>query len=110
MRGLANLALDQEDYSHAFDLHLRLLEMNEKLPEVFYNAGLICQKGGRAEQAASFYQQALEKDPQFASALVNLGHTLMELGHPDEARSCWRRAVQARPELAQNYFESAPAV
>src|ERR1035438_4413752 len=44
VRGLAALALEQNEYEEALELHERLIEMGERSPEVFYNAGLICQK------------------------------------------------------------------
>jgi tetratricopeptide (TPR) repeat protein len=105
VRGLAALALDVEDFSEAYDLHRRLIDLGEHSPELFYNAGLICQKRGQAEDAAQFYQQALQEDPQFAEALLNLGHALMSMGQEEEARSHWRRAIREKPELAQTYFE-----
>ena len=49
--------------------------------------------------------QALNEDPQFAEALLNLGHALMAAGQEEEARSCWRKAIREKPELAQMYFE-----
>ena len=105
VRGLAALALEQEDYGEAFELHRRLIDLGEHSPELYYNAALICQKRGQNEEAAKFYQQALEEQPKFAEALLNLGHALMALGQEDEARSCWRRAIREKPELAQAYFE-----
>ena len=72
---------------------------------MFYNAGLICQKRGETQEAVKFYQRALNEDPQFAEALLNLGHALMSLGQEDDARSFWRRAIREKPELAQTYFE-----
>ena len=35
------------------------------------------------------YRQAIGEDPQFAEALLNLGHTLMATGEEEEARQCW---------------------
>jgi len=105
VRGLAALALDGEDFAEAYDLHRRLIDLGEHSPELFYNAGLICQKRGQAQDAAAFYQQALQEDPQFAEALLNLGHALMSMGQEEEARSHWRRAMREKPELAQTYFE-----
>jgi Tfp pilus assembly protein PilF len=55
-------------------LHRRLIDLGEKSPELFYNSGLICQTRGQANDAVVFYQQALNEDPQFAEALLNLGH------------------------------------
>ena len=105
MRGLAALALDAQDYTDAYDLHRRLIRLGEHGPELYYNAGLLCQKLGQTEEAAMFYQQALGEDPQRLEALLNLGHVLMTLGKAEEARSCWRRAIQEKPELAEAYFE-----
>jgi tetratricopeptide (TPR) repeat protein len=104
-RGLAALALEQQDYEQAFDMHQRLIDMGDHSPELFFNAGLICQKPGQLNEAAAFYRQALQENASFAEALLNLGHTLIALGHEDEAQSCWRRAIREKPELAQSYFE-----
>jgi tetratricopeptide (TPR) repeat protein len=105
LRGLAALALDCQDYSKAYDLHRRLIHLGEHGPELCYNAGLLCQKLGRTDEAAKFYRQALSEDPQRLEALLNLGHVLMASGKPEEARSCWRRAISEKPELAEAYFE-----
>ena len=109
VRGLAAIALELEDLDEAYQQHRRLIELGEHAPELFYNAGLICQKRGQTEDAVTFYQQALNEDPQFAEALLNLGHALMSLGQPDDARSFWRRAIREKPELAQTYFEPSVA-
>jgi tetratricopeptide (TPR) repeat protein len=105
MRGLAALALEQQDYAEAYDLHRRLIQLGEHGRELYYNAGLVCQKLGRTDDAAKFYQQALDEDPQCLEALVNLGHILMASGRAEEARACWRKAMHENPELAQAYFE-----
>ncbi len=105
VRGLAALALEAQDYEEAYELHRRLMELGEKSPELYYNAGLICQKRGAAGDAVVYYQQALNEDPQFAEALLNLGHALMAMGQEEEARSYWRKAIREKPELAQMYFE-----
>ena len=64
-------------------------------------------KRGQTQDAVGFYQLALQSDPQFAEALLNLGHALMSMGQEEEARSHWRRAIREKPELAQTYFEPA---
>jgi tetratricopeptide (TPR) repeat protein len=105
MRGLAALALDDEDYAEAYNLHCRLIHLGEHGPELYYNAGLLCQKLGRTDEAVKFYQQALGEDQQRLEALLNLGHVWMASGNAEEARSCWRRAIREKPELAEAYFE-----
>ena len=54
-----------------------------------------------------YYQQALAEDPQFAEALLNLGHALMAMGQEDEARSYWRKAIREKPELAQTVLRAS---
>jgi len=58
-----------------------------------------------ASDAILYYQLALNEDPEFAEALLNLGHALMATGQEEEARSYWRKAIRQKPELAQMYFE-----
>jgi tetratricopeptide (TPR) repeat protein len=105
MRGLAAVALDHQEYAEAYDLHRQLIHQGEHGPELYYNAGLLCQKLGRNGEAAQFYEQALSEDPQRLDPLLNLGHVLMASGKVEEARACWRRAVRENPELAEAYFE-----
>ena len=110
VRGLAALALEAQDYEEAYQLHQRLIELGENSPELYYNAGLICQKRGAPNDAVLFYQQAINEDPQFAEALLNLGRlVLMAMGQEEEARSYWRKAIREKPELAQMYFEPSAA-
>jgi tetratricopeptide (TPR) repeat protein len=59
------------------------------------------------EEAASLYREALAETPDFAAALLNLGHVLRSLGREEEARACWSKALEADPSLAQGYFEPA---
>ena len=105
LRGLAALSLEQEDWAAAFDLHRRLIDAGERGAELFYNTGLICQKRNQAPDAVLYYEKALAEDPQFAEALLNMGHALRVIGKEQEARECWRRAIVAKPELAATYFE-----
>jgi cytochrome c-type biogenesis protein CcmH/NrfG len=44
-------------------------------------------------------------DPQFAEALLNMGHAQMALGNEDQALASWRRAIKEKPSLADSYFE-----
>ncbi len=85
------------------------MEMGEKSPELYYNAGLICQKRGSHSDAVLLYQQAVNEDPQFAEALLNMGHAQMAMGQEEDARSSWRKAIREKPELAQMYFEPPTA-
>jgi len=67
----------------------------------------LLQKSGKNDEAIKHYKEAIQQRPNFAEALLNLGHALKAQGKPDEARSCWKQALDVKPELAQGYFEQA---
>ena len=66
-----------------------------------------CEKSGKVEEAIKLYRDAIAQRPNFAEALLNLGHALKAKGHQDEAKTCWKQALEVKPELAQGYFEQA---
>jgi tetratricopeptide (TPR) repeat protein len=66
--------------------------------------GLLLQTAGENGAAAECYQTAVEKNPGFTDALLNLGHALKAVGKEDEARAAWSRAVTSDPALAGQYF------
>ena len=103
--GLAALAVEREEYDRALDLQARLINLGEKTPELFYNTGLLLQKTGQLEDAIRLYREAIAQRPNFAEALLNLGHALKSKGEQDEARSCWKQALDFKPELATGYFD-----
>ncbi len=50
------------------------------------------------EQAATFYRQALEGDPDNPSGLINLGLALFELQEYEESLRCYLKVIKATPE------------
>jgi tetratricopeptide (TPR) repeat protein len=56
--------------------------------------------------AVQFYQQALTEEPEFAEALLNLGHALMSLGQEEEARSFWRRVIREKPQTGADLLRA----
>ena len=66
---------------------------------------MLLQRSGQIEDAIRLYHEALAERPNFAEALLNLGHALKAKGEVDEARNYWRQALEQKPELAVGYFE-----
>ena len=87
-------------------MQVKLIEVGERTPELFYNTGLLLQRSGHMEDAIRLYQEALAEKPEFPEALLNLGHALKAQGSPDEARNFWRQALEQKPELAAGYFDN----
>lgn len=104
VRGLATVCLARQHTDKAHYYHERLTELGERGSEVMYNKGLLAQRLGRRTEAIACYRAAVEDNPAFAEALINLGHVLQEEGHADAAGECWEKALILRPELAKSYF------
>jgi tetratricopeptide (TPR) repeat protein len=62
------------------------------------------QSSGDPAGAIECYRMAVESKPDFAEALLNLGHALKASGQEQEAKLTWSKAVEAAPELAAKYF------
>lgn len=64
-----------------------------------YNLGVLYEKQGKNDRAAEYYEQALEKNASFTSALVNLVRLYLRNGRVDAAEN-----------VANNYIEKASDV
>ena len=61
-------------------------------------------------EAADAYRQALELDPAFADAHLNLGRLLHEAGRTVEAEAHYRRALESRPDDPTAHFNLGVAL
>ena len=50
-----------------------------------FNLGVLLEEQGRRDEAAHAYQQAVNRDPEFADALCNLGLLLESMGRKQDA-------------------------
>ena len=72
-------------------------------PETQSALGRIAAAMGRPDAARSFIEKALELDPSFPEALVDLATVLMTEERADEARSHLERALQQNPFIAEGW-------
>jgi tetratricopeptide (TPR) repeat protein len=55
-------------------------------------------------EAQRAYERALELDPAYVPAVINLGNLHYAQGHLDEARGCFERAIELEPTNAKARF------
>ncbi len=64
-----------------------------------FNLGTLLSNLQREGEAEAAYREALELQPDFAHALLNMGHVLERRGAHDEALSHWRRVSDSNETL-----------
>jgi tetratricopeptide (TPR) repeat protein len=107
VKGLAAIELERGNTRASLALHVRLLDLDHTTAETYYNCGVLAQRLDQTADAVVYYRKALEKQPEFAEALLNLGHALNSEQKPQEAKECWIQALELKPDLALNYFHRA---
>ena len=71
--------------------------------EVF-NDGYALQQAGKSRQALAAYSGALEIDPEYVQAHVNLVAVYGELGDHERAASHYRRSLELDPTIAEAHY------
>lgn len=75
-------------------------------PEDLYWAGKLVQIYGRGrEEALPYFEQAFEKDPQYADAYIEAAFCYMWLGRYDKAIDPLRNAIRVRPSDPRLYVD-----
>jgi tetratricopeptide (TPR) repeat protein len=104
LRTLTALTIEMNDLNKALEYQDKLNRHGDHTPELSYNLALGLQEQERWEEAAGAYRHAIEANPGFAEAHLNLGHALKALGQDQEAKAEWEKALSSKPDLASNYF------
>jgi tetratricopeptide (TPR) repeat protein len=95
----ATLRAKAGDFDGAVSPIERLLAESPDDDELLFHLGVVYGEAKRTDEAIRFMQQALERNPENASALNYIGYTWAERGlRLDEAEKMITRAVELRPE------------
>jgi tetratricopeptide (TPR) repeat protein len=86
------------DYEGCESLLVPLLPQLSDFADVHHMLGFIAHSKGKLEDAAIHFERALDINPRYSEAALNLAITYNELGRYDEARSLQER-VRERNEL-----------
>jgi tetratricopeptide (TPR) repeat protein len=104
-RALAYLAMTQSEFPGGTHVALRLYEAalsgtktNKQLePEIFNNMAALYYDSGDFNQAARYWEKALEKNPDYADARFRLSLAIFRAGRRDEALGHLHRLIDKYP-------------
>ena len=101
---LAKVYMESEDLKRAESLYKRLLEIDDKNPDIFENLAKIYIKKKRFKEAVEAYVQAIELDDKDDKKLIGLGRLYHLLMRPSLAAECFRRAAELKPREVSYLF------
>jgi tetratricopeptide (TPR) repeat protein len=83
------------EYANALALYSKALEYvpQDRVPVILNNVGYTLQKAGQLDRAVEAFQAALQLDPNYALAYVNLGETYLFQENYAASRDAYQQAV-----------------
>jgi protein O-GlcNAc transferase len=71
--------------------------------EAYFYLGNAFQHKGQSDNAVTFYQKALQSNPNFAEAYNNMGIAFVDQDRKNEAITCYQKALQIKPDYSDSY-------
>ncbi len=94
---LGYIDLYAENYSEAEESFQNCIRLIPDQPNPYDSMGDLYSRMGKFEEAIAFYQQALEKNPNFSDSQRKIGTNLVFLGRYEEGREAVRKAIEMEP-------------
>lgn len=102
LRILSFISYNKNNYTEALNYNLRLLKINNKDSETYFNLGNIFSVLGDTNNAIENYKEAINLKNNYHQAYSNLGLALKKKGKLDEAELNLRKAI----DLKSDYYEA----
>ncbi|MBI2503783.1 MAG: tetratricopeptide repeat protein [Candidatus Latescibacteria bacterium] len=99
--GLGKLYAIQGEIDSAFAAFQEAGRLGEGDPEPPYLMGNLCIRQGQLDRGVPYYEQALERDPQYLQAYVNLAGLHARQTDYGPAVAALERGIQALPQSAE---------
>jgi len=93
----ADLAFGNRQYERAAELYRRLVALDPSNVELHNNLGLTLHYIGRTDEALTWLEQGIAKDPTHQRIWLTLGFVTAQAGDADRARDALQTAVQLDP-------------
>ena len=86
------------------------MDADTTLPEAPYTLGVVLWQTGRADEAATLFEKALARRPQYADAHYMLGTVYRQQGNLDRAMSEFRETIRINPSSAEAHTSLGQAL
>ncbi len=95
-----------QKYAEAEKYFDKLLYVQKK-PEIFFIQANIHKQLKKYDTAISYFEKAIQLNPNFSEAYNNLGNTKKRVGKIDEAIFCFEKAIQLKENNIEAYLNLA---
>lgn len=90
---MGQVLCELQRHSHTEELLRQQLQHHAHNANLLYALGVTAKGQGRWEEACERFEEALERDPNYAICLNTYGLLLRDLGRSHQARGCFERAL-----------------
>lgn len=104
LAGCSRPADSPEDYDQKIKKAQKALEKNYNNPKTHTYLGLLYEKRGLNSQAEKHYRIAIELDPKFSEAIINLGNLYFKEKDYPSAIQTFQMAAELNPEDAKTHY------
>ena len=95
-----------QNYIEADKYFHKLLYVQKK-PEIFFIQANIHKQLKKYETAITYFEEAIQLNPNFSEAYNNLGNIKKRIGKIEEAISCFKKAIELKENNILAYFNLA---
>ncbi len=85
-------------------LSRKAIALNPDIAEPYKSLGLALSQRNWYRKAIEQYDNAIRVNPNYSTAISNLGLLHLWLGNPEKALPLIRKATQLSPERSSNYY------
>jgi tetratricopeptide (TPR) repeat protein len=90
----------QDQLARGIEEYIAVQELNAERPEAQLNLGTLYADQGRYQEAERAYRKAIERQPRFIPAYVNMAHLLSGMERETEAEGFLRRGLELNADGA----------
>jgi tetratricopeptide (TPR) repeat protein len=102
---LGNESFVRGDYEKAIQEYNKVLAMGLQRKEIYNNLGLAYARSPEGYvNAIENFKKAIEIEPAYVDAYINLGSVYIKKGQYKEAAAAFRQSVSVKPDSGNGYF------